>query len=187
MCDNTMITKFSKIIRTQWKIWISTHESHEKSPFTHRNTPVWSLPEASGAAVQISVLLLRRSAATGRRYRKVISWHMYNEIQKLKSMWSSKFHTARKLQALRKIWRTPCCSGTHYVPLHCLAAWTTCHSQKKLFPQLWGRAGAAAGRTGTGGYGFYHSTLPGRRQNQGLLLLHYVLIAPSTDKISPVT
>lgn len=35
-----MITKFPKNKRTQWKIWIFQHESHEKSPFAHRNTPV---------------------------------------------------------------------------------------------------------------------------------------------------
>ena len=36
-----MITKFPKTTRTQRKIRIFLHESHEKSPFAHRNTPVW--------------------------------------------------------------------------------------------------------------------------------------------------
>lgn len=35
-----MITKSQKTIRTQWKIRIFPHKSHEKSPFAHRNTPV---------------------------------------------------------------------------------------------------------------------------------------------------
>ena len=38
--DNTMITKSRKTTRTQWKIRIFPHESHEKSPFVHRNTLV---------------------------------------------------------------------------------------------------------------------------------------------------
>lgn len=38
--DNTMITKSPKTTRTQWKIRIFPHESHEKSPFEHSNTPV---------------------------------------------------------------------------------------------------------------------------------------------------
>ena len=36
-----MITKSPKTTRTQRKIRIFPHESHEKSPFAHRNTPVW--------------------------------------------------------------------------------------------------------------------------------------------------
>ena len=36
-----MITKSPKTTWTQRKIWIFPHESHEKSPFVHRNTPVW--------------------------------------------------------------------------------------------------------------------------------------------------
>mgnify|MGYP001780335911 FL=1 len=35
-----MITKSKKIIQTQRKIRIFPHESHEKQPFVHRNTPV---------------------------------------------------------------------------------------------------------------------------------------------------
>ena len=35
-----MITKFPKTIRTQRKIRIFPHKSHEKSPFAHRNTQV---------------------------------------------------------------------------------------------------------------------------------------------------
>lgn len=38
--DNTMITESPKTTRIQWKIRIFSHESHEKSPFAHRNTPV---------------------------------------------------------------------------------------------------------------------------------------------------
>ena len=36
-----MITKSPKTTRTQWKIRIFPHKSHEKSPFAHRNTSVW--------------------------------------------------------------------------------------------------------------------------------------------------
>ena len=35
-----MITKSKQTTRTQRKIWIFPHESHEKSPFAHPNTQV---------------------------------------------------------------------------------------------------------------------------------------------------
>ena len=38
--DNTIITKSPETTRTQRKMRIFPHESHEKSPFAHRNTLV---------------------------------------------------------------------------------------------------------------------------------------------------